>query len=175
MTVSRPELLEDASDTRFRDLLHAIFAFASRLQAARTRFGAYIGLSPTQYMVLIAIARLTPQDAGVAQVADWLYFSGAFVTIEVNKLVKLGLVVKAPHPTDGRRVVLRPSAEGQRRLASLATFQRPINDALFKSLKKDEFLTLHRLMSGLRADADAALAMAEYVEDQLKPSTKRAS
>ena len=72
-------------------------------------------------------------------------------------------------------MILRPSAEGLRRLASLAAFQRPINDALFKSLKKDEFLTLHRLMWALRSDADAALTMAEYVEDQLKVSTKRAS
>jgi len=169
MTVSRPELLEDGSDRKFRDLLHAILAFSSRLNAARARFGSFIGLSPTQYMVLIAIARL--KDAGVAQVAELLYFSGAFVTIEVNKLVKMGLVIKAPNPTDGRRVVLRASAEGERRLASLAAYQRPINDALFKSLKRDEFLTLHRLMTGLSADADAALAMADYLEAQLKSSS----
>ncbi|HEV2574801.1 MarR family winged helix-turn-helix transcriptional regulator [Methylocella sp. CPCC 101449] len=172
LTVERPELLEDGTDTRFRDLLHSIFAFSSRLQVARTRFGAHIGLSPTQYMVLIAISRLASENAGIAQIANWLYFSGAFVTIEVNKLVKLGLAEKAPHPVDRRRVVLRPSAEGERRLAALAAFQRPVNDALFKSLKKDEFLTLHRLMAGLVADADAALSLAEYVEDQLKAPAK---
>lgn len=168
MTVSRPELLEDGSDTRFRDLLHAIFAFSSQLQAARARFGAFIGLSPTQYMVLIAIARLAPQEAGVAQIAERLFFSGAFVTIEVNKLVKLGLVVKTPNLTDGRRVVLRTSAEGDRRLAALAEFQRPVNDALFASMKRQDFLALHRLMSALTADGDRALALAEFVEMQLK-------
>jgi DNA-binding MarR family transcriptional regulator len=113
---------------------------------------------------------MAPKDAGIAQIAELLHFSGAFVTIEVNKLVKMGLVIKEPNPTDGRRVVLRASAEGERRLAALAAYQRPINDALFKSLKHDEFLALHRLMTNLSADADAALAMADYVEAELKSS-----
>lgn len=172
MTVARPELLDNGSDMQFRELLHAIFAFSSQLQAARARFGAFIGLSPTQYMVLIAIARLASQEAGIAQIAEYLYFSGAFVTIEVNKLVKLGLVVKTSHPSDGRRVILRTSAEGERRLAALAEFQRPVNDALFVSLKRQDFLTLHRLMSTLSADGDRALSVADFVENQLKPRAK---
>lgn len=172
VTVSRPELLEAGDDARFRDLLHAIFAFSSQLQAARARFGAFIGLSPTQYMVLIAVAQLAPQEAGVAQIAERLYFSPAFVTIEVNKLVKLGLVIKSPNPKDGRRVVLRTSAEGDRRLAALAEYQRPVNDALFASLKRRDFVLLHRVMTTLSANGDQALALAEFVETRLKSRAK---
>ena len=165
LTVSRPELVENGSDARFRDLLYSIFAFASRLQVARARFGKQIGLSPTQYMVLIAVARLADDDAGVSQVAEQLYLSGAFTTIEINKLVKAGLVLKAPHPSDRRRVVLKPSALGESKLAELASVQRPMNDALFRSLDREDFISLHRIMTGLVADADRALAASADVVD----------
>ncbi|MCW5686025.1 MAG: winged helix-turn-helix transcriptional regulator [Pseudolabrys sp.] len=172
MTVARSVLLEDGSDSRFRDLLHAIFAFSSQLEQARARFAAFIGLSPAQYMILIAIARLAPQEAGIAQIAERLYLSGAFVTIEVNKLVKMGLVIKTSHPSDGRRVVLRTSAQGDQRLAALAEYQRPVNDALFASLKRQDFITLHRMMTVLSAGGVHALAVADFVEGQLKPNKK---
>ncbi|MCC6140749.1 MAG: MarR family transcriptional regulator [Nitrospira sp.] len=172
MTVTRSVLLEEGSDTRFRDLLHAIFAFSSQLEAARARFAAFIGLSPAQYMILIAIARLAPQEAGVAQIADRVYLSPAFVTIEINKLVKMGLVIKTPHPSDGRRVVLCTSSQGDQRLAALAEYQRPVNDALFAPLKRQDFVALHRVMTALSAGGDHALAVADFVDGQLRLKKK---
>lgn len=133
-TVSRPELLEDDGDQRFRDPLHAFFAHSSRLQAVRKHFASRIGLSPMQYMVLIAIVRLQSRDIGISQIAERLHFTGAFVTIEVNRLVQQGLVKKGGHLEDRRRVVLRSTARGESLLLELASFQRPINDALFRSL-----------------------------------------
>lgn len=166
-TVSRPALLDEGDDARFRDLLYSIFAFSSRLQAVRSRFGAFIGLSPTQYMVLIAVAQHAGDRPGIAQIAEHLHLSGAFVTIEVNKLVKAGLVEKAAHGADKRRVILEASPEGLERLSRLAAFQRPVNDALFASLDAKDFATLHRLMGRLLVDADSAIALSNYVEGQL--------
>lgn len=163
LTVSRTELLENGSDGPFRDLLYSFFEFSNQLQIARERFAAFIGLSPTQYMILIAIARLAEEEAGVAQIADRLYLSGAFVTAEINKLVALKLVKKAPHPTDGRRVVLKLSAEAEHRLIDLAVFQRPINDALFESLDKKGFDSLRATMARLAEDSNRALALSDYM------------
>lgn len=168
LTISRPDLLEDGSDRKFRELLYMIFAYADHLEIARGRFAARIGLSPTQYMALIAIARLEDSAAGIAQIAQHLHFSGAFVTIEVNKLVKLGLMEKRPNPADGRRVILRCTPKAHDTLAELAALQRPINDALFRSLGKEDFLALHRILSALTADAEGALALSDYLAETME-------
>ncbi len=56
ISVSKPELQVDGSDAAFRQLLHDIFSFARHLQSARAKFADFAGLSPTQYMILIAIS-----------------------------------------------------------------------------------------------------------------------
>ena len=82
-TVSRPELMVDNSDQAFRQFIHDTLAFSARLQQVRSLLGQVIGLSGTQYTVLIAIAHLGSGDerVGVNLVADHLHFSGAFITI----------------------------------------------------------------------------------------------
>src|ERR1700744_3280407 len=107
-TVSKPELLTDGSDSVFRQALHDALGFGARLQEIRNRLGETIGLSGPAYSILIAIEHLGLEgEVGISRVGDHLHLSGAFVTIEVNKLVKAGLVDKTPHPEDGRRVVLK--------------------------------------------------------------------
>ncbi len=93
-TVTRPELLIEGSDWAFRQFVHDTLAFSARLQQVRGQLGQVIGLSGMQYTVLIAIAHLRAVDekVGVNLVADHLHFSGAFITIEINKLVAAGLV-----------------------------------------------------------------------------------
>ncbi|MCX8997101.1 MarR family winged helix-turn-helix transcriptional regulator [Rhizobiaceae bacterium BDR2-2] len=169
LTVSRPDLLVDGSDEAFRDLLSDLFAFSQHLQETRARFAGFVGLSPAQYMILIAIDRLEDSgDMGINQVAAHLHYSGAFVTIEVNHLVKAGLVAKAPHPTDGRRVVLRVTPAGRATLARLAAFQAPVNDALFAPLDAESFSSLCRIMQSLSDNGDKAVRLAEY----LHPATE---
>lgn len=164
LTVSRPELLDRGSDRRFRGLLHDLFAFGSILEAARARFAEQAGLSPAQYLALIAIAQSSPREpAGVGEIARHLHLSGAFVTIEVNKLVAEGLVAKQPHPTDGRRVRLTLTEAGAARLERLAELQRPVNDALFETLAPEEFARLAEVMSRLVAGGASALALADHL------------
>ena len=164
LTVSRPELLDRGSDRRFRGLIHDIFAFGSILEAARARFAEEIGLSPAQYMALIAIAQSSPQEpAGIAEIARQLHLSGAFVTIEVNRLVAEGLVKKQPHPTDGRRVQLTLSKAGEDRLERLAGLQRPVNDALFADIDHKDFEMLSAAMARLAAGGPSAIALADHL------------
>lgn len=163
-TVSRRELLIDGSDIAFRDFLSDFFAFSQQLQDIRTRFAAAIGLSAVQYMILIAIDRLEDRDeTGINTLAAHLHYSGAFVTIEVNQLVKLKLVEKAAHPTDGRRVVLKVTELGSLRLSELANLQRPINDELFSNLDADAFRRLTVTMREFCANGTSAIKLADYV------------
>ena len=166
LTVTRPELLVDAADNEFRSMLYDFFAFGSTLNSARAGFASYVGLSPTQYFSLIVIARSYEREpVGISEVARRLHLSGAFVTIEVNRLVREKLVEKRPHPSDGRRVQLFATRAGWDKLRHLAAFQRPVNDALFETLSKDEFEQLRNFMRRLSEGGPRALQLAKYYEN----------
>ena len=176
LTVAKPDLLQGGSDARFRDLLYDFFAFGGRLEEARARFAAYIGLNPPQYLIMIAINRGGPDGAvGVAQVAERLHLSGAFVTIEVNKLVKSGLVAKLPHASDKRRVSLSVTPLGSQMLERLAALQRPVNDALFASLDRADFEALSGIMQRLARGAKQAIHLADHLIASEAPMDVRTS
>lgn len=164
LTASKPELLDGDSDRTLRGLLYDYFAFGRSLEAARAQFASYVDLSPTQYLILIAVAHSTQDEPmGINQIAARLYLSGAFVTIEVNKLVSSKLIEKSSHPSDGRRVQLAVTRDGLDRLKRLASFQRPVNDALFGSLNREEFKLLSQLLARLAAGGDHAVKLAEHI------------
>lgn len=168
VTVSKQALLVDDQDACFRQMLSDMFAFTQALQETRERFARFIELSAAQYMILIAIDRFEDaQDAGINQIAQHLRYSGAFVTIEVNALVKAKYVTKIAHPTDGRRVLLSVTDLGRARLSALANFQRPVNDALFEPLDRQRFGALRTAMRDLADNSERALKLSRYLEDTL--------
>ncbi len=163
-TVSRPELLIEGSDRAFRQFVHDTLAFSARLQEVRSKLGQVIGLSGTQYTVLIAIAHLraTDEKVGVNLVADHLHFSGAFITIEINKLVAAGLVEKETDAEDRRRVVLAITPKARALLNELAPVQRPANDLLFSCLSAKDFNKIRKVMTQLVETADQAIRLLDY-------------
>lgn len=169
LTASKPELLDKEGDRTLRGLLYDYFAFGRSLEACREIFAGFVDLSPTQYLILIAIKNSTAEEPmGVNQVAERLYLSGAFVTNEINKLVSDGLLEKSPHPGDGRRVQLALTQHGMSLLIRLAALQRPVNDALFGMLTREEFKMLAQLLSRLASNADSALKLAVHMQATLK-------
>src|SRR3954464_5972762 len=100
-TVSRPALLEQGSDEGFRGLIHDLIAYGHRLDACRDAFAAIVGVSGAQYEVLMLLPR--SDGLAVGEVASRLHRSGAFITIEANKLAARGILDKASDPADGRR------------------------------------------------------------------------
>lgn len=163
-TVTRGELLDPPGDATFRRLLYDLFAFGRRLDDVRDRFAQFLGLSQPEYLILIVVSQVDPDsDIGVAQVAQHLHLSGAFVTIEVGKLVKKGLLQKLPHETDRRRVRLIATPCGLARLRTLAAIQRAVNDALFASLSREDFENLSAIMRSLARGADKAVHLAEHL------------
>ncbi len=169
LTASRTELLDKDGDRTLRGVLYDYFAFGRSLEACREIFAGFVDLSPTQYLILIAIKNSTAEEPmGVNQVAERLYLSGAFVTNEINKLVSDGLLEKSPHPGDGRRVQLALTQHGMSLLIRLAALQRPVNDALFGMLTREEFKMLAHLLSRLASNADSALKLAVHAQATLK-------
>lgn len=160
-TVTRPALMPDGTDRSFRVFVHELLAFADRLAAVRGGFAARLGLHGAGYTMLIALAHLAAEapEVGIAGLARHLHVSPAFVTNEIARLQRLGLVGKRPHPRDARRVVLSLTPAGEAALAGLAPVQAPVNDALFAALGAAEFRQLAGLLPRMVADGDAALAL----------------
>ena len=136
-TVGRPELMIDASDQGFRTFIHDFLAFSQMVSDIRAGFGEYIGLTGIGYTTLISISHLQGATGiGVNAIAEHLHLSGAFITTEVAKLVRAGLVRKRVNAKDKRRVLLTVTPAGRKLLNKLAVVQAPVNDALFETLSR---------------------------------------
>lgn len=148
LSVSRPEVLENGSDERFRKLIYDLFVTAGRFDEVREGFGRAIGVSGPQYFILVAIARSHAEGGvGVRGLADYLGVAASHVTVEVGKLVSRGLVQKQPHPEDGRRVQITLTTAGVAAMEELAPLRQDINNILFDGMTADEFQELSRLMA----------------------------
>jgi len=160
-TVSRPALLVGGSDAEFRSLIHDLIAYGHRLDACRDAFAAIAGVSGVQYEILMLLSR----SAGLAvgEVAARLHRSGAFITIEANKLVARGILEKASDPADGRRVLLKCNGKARALLERMAPYQRRVNDVLFERLDARRFRQLRLLARDLIASGDRAVAMLGFM------------
>lgn len=162
LTVSRPELLLNGTDSDFRGLVHRLLAFSARLETVRASFGAITGLSGIQYTTLISIAHLQGEHGvGVQAIAHHLSLSGAHMTIEIGKLVKSKLIKKRVNPDDKRRALLSITPLGKSLLIELATIQQEVNDVLFEPLDKKTFKMLLQLTKDLISSADKAATLSK--------------
>src|SRR3954467_11777731 len=116
-TVSRPALLVEGSDAEFRGLIHDLIAYGHRLDACRDAFAAIVGVSGAQYEILMLVSR--SEGLSVGEVATRLHRSGAFITIEANKLVARGIVEQASDPREGARVLLASTVKSHELLKRL--------------------------------------------------------
>jgi DNA-binding MarR family transcriptional regulator len=164
LTVSRAELLVNGSDAQFRAFVHGMLAFAARLEGVRSGFAALLGLTGIQYTILISISHLHADgDVTVGAVAEHLHLSGAFVTIETGKLLRLGLITKVQDLNDRRRVCLGVTSRGRQLLSNLIPVQVPVNDVLFDFLSAQQFRALGPMLDRIVACGDRAIALLDYV------------
>ena len=166
-TVSKPELMVEGSDAAFRQFIHDFLAFGALVEEIRGGFGEHIGLTGIGYTTLRTIAHLQERRGiGVNPIAEHLHLSGAFVTIEVTKLVKAGLVQKRTDVKDKRRVLLTVTAAGRKLLDELTVVQAPVNDALFDALSAEEFEQLRAMIARLVPCGTRALSLLHYLAVQ---------
>lgn len=163
LTVTKPELMPGRADTAFRRFIHDFLAFSTRVSQCRAGFGEMLGISGIAYTTLISIAHLQGErGVGVSRIAEHLHLSGAFVTIEVSKLVEADLVNKQINRNDRRRVLLTVTPKARRLLDDLASVQAPINDALFDCLTGPEFVQLASMMQRLVPCGDRAVSILAF-------------
>src|SRR5262245_26645627 len=124
-TVSRAALLAQGSDAEVRSLIHDLIAYGHKLDACRDAFAAIAGTPGVQYEILMLASRADGLPVG--EVAARLHRSGAFITIEANRLAERGILDKAADPADGRRVLLKMNSRSIELLERIAPYQRRIN------------------------------------------------
>jgi len=157
-TVSRPALLENDSDDRFRQLVYDLLTVAMRMEAVREHLARRLGVSGPQYSILMAITRLQgPQGVRVGAIAKALHVTSAFIASESGKLAQLKLLLKRPNPQDGRGVLLSLAPGGRRKLDRVAGEIRAINDLFFGALDASSFAGLSRASAALVKGSAKAL------------------
>ena len=164
VTVSRKALLVGGSDAEFRGLIHDLIAYGHKLDACRDAFAALVGISGVQYEIVMLVSRA--EGLSIGEVAERLHRSGAFITIEANKLAAAGILTKASDPADGRKVLLTTNAKSEALLERMAPYQRRINDVLFETLDAKRFRALRALAADLVASGDRAVALIEYLKQE---------
>lgn len=169
LTISRPELLLNSTDSDFRSLVHRLLAFSTRLETVRANFGTITGLSGIQYTTLISIAHLQGENGiGVQAVARHLSLSDPHTSIEIGKLVKSNLVEKRINPGDRRRALLSVTPLGLSLLLKLSPIQQEVNDVLFEPLDRKTFKALLQLSEKLVVSADKAADLSKsFAENNL--------
>jgi DNA-binding MarR family transcriptional regulator len=165
-TVSKPQLLVDGSDGAFRSFIHDFLAFSAIVSDIRAGFGERLGMTGIGYTTLISIAYLQGRSGiGVNAIAEHLHLSGAFITTEVAKLVRAGLVHKGVNAKDKRRVLLTVTAAGRKLLNELVVVQAPVNDALFDCLSASEFAQLRSMLARLVPCGVRSLSLLSYLTE----------
>lgn len=165
LTTTNPELIIDGSDREFRNLVYGLLTMSAGFEQLREHIASLIGLSGIQYHVLMAVTELEAgqQPVNVTLVADTLRKSGAYVTVETGKLMRLGLLTKTPNPDDGRGVLLKVTPEGRRAIEEVAPHLRRINDLLFEGVDGDTFFAFRRIVDLMTDNTEQALVLADWI------------
>jgi DNA-binding MarR family transcriptional regulator len=78
-------------------------------------------LTPQQHQALLSIKGFSEEKSvSVGEVADFLLIRHHTAVELIDRMAKLGLVLRSPDPEDGRRSLIRLTSEGERRLRKLS-------------------------------------------------------
>jgi DNA-binding MarR family transcriptional regulator len=157
-STSRAALLEEGSDARFRQMVYDLFTISNHMQSVRDHVASRIGVTSPQYGILMAIAEMQGEiGVSVKLLAAHLHVSGAFVTAETGKLLKLGFLEKRPNPNDRRGVRLTLSENGRRKTSQILPELCRINDIFFGELDKKKFEELSVMAADMIGPAKEAV------------------
>lgn len=101
--VARPEGWPES------DLSETFYAVLNAIPALRHAIARRMALNPSE---VDAMEHLMGEAMGPVELSRRLHMSSASATVLVDRLAEAGHVVREPDPRDGRRRVVRPTAQG---------------------------------------------------------------
>lgn len=158
-TISRRDFFKNGSDDWFRDALYRLVQALSRLLVCREAFGRQLGLTGSQFTVLIGVAyRQGHSGVTVASLANYIGLAATHVTTEVGRLIRKDLLIKRRNESDRRSVLISLSPRGEAAVESVAPMVRGINDLLFKNIDRKQFATVNDFVKTLLVNSEYAIA-----------------
>jgi DNA-binding MarR family transcriptional regulator len=157
-TISRSDYLRGGSDAAFRETIYSLVQCVGRLLTCREAFGRSLGLTASQYAVLIGVAYRQGNDGvSIRDLSEHVAVAPTHVTTEVGRLVRKGLLIKRPSIADRRSVLVSLSQRGETAVAAVAPFVRSINDLLFEDISLADLDVCRRVARTLFRNSDHVL------------------
>ncbi len=164
----------EPEDAVMREFIADFYAAMSMMRLLRQEIASALSLTSAEYSVLLAVWYLEREgEMTVRAISDHLHVAAAYVTAEVARLVKKGLLVKRPHPLDRRAVgvALTKSAAGA--LIRLGPMLRDINRPLLKDVSYRDMVTFHRLLRSIIDHGYDAIGVARsFAEGPARPQRR---
>lgn len=155
LSISSKSFVSAGSDVAFRRLIYHVLSTSAMMLKSRERFAAYIGVTGPQYSMMVSIAETGSSTIG--EIAEAIHVSSPFVTAEVGKLIKRGIVNRQPNKADARSFVLTLSQSGEDLIRQLAPYRRTANDIIFGFLTPTEARQFSNIVERLYANCERAL------------------
>ncbi|MBF4764939.1 MarR family transcriptional regulator [Nocardioides islandensis] len=135
--------------------MHAVTSLMRVQQLVIGRLDAILrphGLTFARYEALVLLTFSSRGSLPLGKMGERLQVHPTSVTSIVQRLVQDGLVVRLPHPDDGRGVLAEITPRG-RALVEAATKDLVATDFALESLTEDELAELSALLRPVRRDA----------------------
>lgn len=158
-TISRRDYFKDRSDDWFRDALYRLVQSLNRLLVCREAFGRQLGLTGSQFTVLMGVAyRQADTGITIASLANYIGLAATHVTTEVGRLIRKDLLIKRPNESDGRSVLISLSPKGEAAVDAVSPMVRKINDLLFRNIDRKQLDTMNEFAKVLLTNSEYAIA-----------------
>jgi len=150
LTISLEAFVKNGSDREFRQLIFELMGLHNQMQRHSDQFARYIGTNNAQFHLIMIMAQ-TP-DVTVSRIAQLMNVTSQFVTIEIGKLIRKGIVEKRPNASDGRSSFLNLTSKGKNLVCEVAPLLRRASDLHFRSLTADRARTLREILHAIVED-----------------------
>ena len=175
-TITLPPMLKSGGDVAFRETLYLMVLAFGRLYTCREAFGRALGLTASQFIVLIGTAyRQGSEGVSIRALADHTQLAATHVTTEVGRLIGKGLLTKQASTRDRRSVLVRLSPKGEDAIRAVNPLLRRVNDLLFADVSREDFAVVSRFLEKFALNSEYALAEIRRSERRtLEISARRA-
>ncbi|MBB6310324.1 MarR family winged helix-turn-helix transcriptional regulator [Xanthobacter tagetidis] len=163
VTISRAEFLRGEGDRAFRESIYAMVMALEGLLKCRAIFGKVLGLTPSQFAVLMGTAYRQGEDGvAIRDLADHIRLAAPHVTTEVGRMIEMGLLAKRQDESDRRSVRVSLSPDGEQAVVRVAPVVRRVNDMLFEEITSSELAVVETVMRKLAISAERVFAHAKW-------------
>src|SRR3954454_5146802 len=138
-TITLPPMLKSGGDVAFRETLYLMALTFGRLHTCREAFGRALGLTASQFIVLIGTAyQQGSEGVSIRALSDHTQLAATHVTTEVGRLIDKGLLTKQANPQDRRAVLVRRPPKGEAAIRDVNPLLRSVNDCLRRNGSRED-------------------------------------